>query len=58
MVGASNPTHALFSIANSKNASVVNTIRINSSRYYSDYLCESSLKANVATDEGKYRNET
>ena len=26
-------------------------------RYKRDYLCETSLKTNVATDEGKDRNE-
>ena len=27
-------------------------------RYQTDYKCETSLKANVVTDEGKDRNET
>ena len=30
---------------------------IDSFRYYRDYLCDISLKANVATDEGNGRNE-
>ena len=37
--------------------SMVNTICITSFRYKRDYLCETSLKTNVATDEGKDRNE-
>ena len=46
-----------LSIATSNNPSVVNTICITSFRYKRDYLCETSLKTNVATDEGKDRNE-
>ena len=46
-----------LSIATSKNPPAVNTICINSFRYKRDYLCETSLKANVVTDEGEDRNE-
>ena len=46
-----------LSIATSNNPSVVNTICITSFRYKPDYLCETLLKTDVATDEGKDRNE-
>ena len=41
-----------FSVATSKNPSMVNTICVNSFCHQRDYLCRISLKANVATDEG------
>ena len=47
-----------FSIGVSKNPLLVNTICINSFRYQRDYLCETSLKANVANSARKDRNET
>ena len=40
-------------IATSKNLSVVNTICTSSFRYTRDYLQKTSIKINVATDEGK-----
>ena len=47
-----------LSIATSKNPSVMNTIDINSVRYNVITCARLRLNANVATDEGKDRNET